>query len=530
MALEFRAGVLRLGMGFGIGVAVAAGAIWLALVVHARRPARELLAGGSELGLTARPPGRPALVSLGVGAAAALAALAIVIVVGAGEVGSATGAFFGAGSLLLASGLAFSHACLVALARGGGRAGLTLRGLGVRSAARRRGRSLATVALLACGSFLVVAVGANRRDPLAGAGRRDCGTGGFALYGETALPVYRDLNDPEVRQDRGLRALDREGARVVPLRVREGDEASCLNLNRPQQPRLAGVAPEALASRRAFRFAQTIEPARASEPSGFAASQSSAGTGESAWALLAERQPDGAVPAVADAATVTWSLKTRVGQTATYADEKGRPFQVRFVGALAPSMLQGAVFISEKDFLERFPTEAGYRAFLVDVAGDAGKAAEALSRGLRREGLALAPATERLAEFYAMQNTYISIYQLLGGLGLVIGSVGLGLVVLRNVLERRGELALLRAVGLRRAQLKALVLWEHWGLLGLGLGCGIVAALVAVVPTLGASGSGVQVLSLLGTLAGILASGVVWTYFAAWAALRGPLLDALRNE
>jgi hypothetical protein len=438
-----------------------------------------------------------------------------VIVVGAGEVGSATGAFFGAGSLLLVSGLAFSHAFLVALARGGGRAGLTLRGLGVRSAARRRGRSLATVALLACGSFLVVAVGANRRDPLAGAGRRDSGTGGFALYGETALPVYRNLNDAEVRQDRGLRALDGEGVRVVPLRVREGDEASCLNLNRPQQPRLAGVAPEALASRGAFRFAQTIEPV---------------GTGESAWALLAKRQPDGAVPAIADAATITWSLKTRIGQTATYADEKGRPFQVRFVGALAPSMLQGAVFISEKDFLERFPTEAGYRAFLVDVAGDAGRAAEALSRGLRREGLALVPATKRLAEFYAMQNTYISIYQLLGGLGLVIGSVGLGLVVLRNVLERRGELALLRAVGLRRGQLKALVLWEHWGLLGLGLGCGIVAALVAVVPTIGTSGSGVQVLSLLGTLAGILASGVVWTYLAAWAALRGPLLDALRNE
>ena len=33
-----------------------------------------------------------------------------------------------------------------------------------------------------------------------------------------------------------------------------------------------------------------------------------------------------------------------------------------------------------------------------------------------------------------------------GGLGLLLGSVGLGVVVLRNVLERRGELALLLAV------------------------------------------------------------------------------------
>ena len=71
----------------------------------------------------------------------------------------------------------------------------------------------------------------------------------------------------------------------------------------------------------------------------------------------------------------------------------------------------------------------------------------------------------------------------LGGLGLVLGSIGLGLVVLRNMLERRGELAMLRAVGFDRGRLKRMVFHEHWGLMLAGLVCGVLAAVVAVVPT-----------------------------------------------
>jgi predicted lysophospholipase L1 biosynthesis ABC-type transport system permease subunit len=238
------------------------------------------------------------------------------------------------------------------------------------------------------------------------------------------------------------------------------------------------------------------------------------------------------VPAVADAATITWSLQKKVGDTLSYTDEQGRPFEVRLVAAIAPSMLQGGLFVSERALLAHFPSVSGYRMFLVDVdpPSDETRAAEALMRGFQREGLSLVPATERLGEFFAVNNTYVSIFQVLGGLGMVLGSVGLGLVVLRNVLERRGELALLRAVGFRRSELRRLVLWEHWGLLLAGLVIGAAAAGVAVLPALGTSGRGLPMVSLGLTLAGILASGLLWTHLAAAAALRGPLLDALRNE
>jgi len=98
--------------------------------------------------------------------------------------------------------------------------------------------------------------------------------------------------------------------------------------------------------------------------------------------------------------------------------------------------------------------------------------------------------------------------------------------VLRNVLERRGELALLQAVGFERAALQRLVMGEHLPLIALGLFIGIAAALAAVLPEGAALPAGL----LAATLAGLVAGGFGWCFLAARLALRGPLLPALRNE
>jgi ABC-type antimicrobial peptide transport system permease subunit len=180
---------------------------------------------------------------------------------------------------------------------------------------------------------------------------------------------------------------------------------------------------------------------------------------------------------------------------------------------------------------ERFPSEGGYRMFLIDApAASAAEISAILSERLSDAGLAIMPATERLAEFNAVENTYLAIFQALGGLALVLGSAGLGVVVLRNVLERRGELALMRAVGFEAGLLARLILTEHWALLVLGLAAGIVPALVAVAPAVRTAGTAFPYLSLGLTLAAVAVTGLAWTWLATRLALRGPLLAALRNE
>jgi hypothetical protein len=449
------------------------------------------------------------------------------------------GAFFGAGTLLLIAGLGFVSVWLGKLARKTGAAHFTLGELAMRGCGRRRARSLTTIALLASGCFIVAAVGVFRLEADLDASRSS-GTGGFALIGESTLPVVQDLNTEAGQEFYGLSKGQTEGISFVQFRMREGDDASCLNLNRAQQPRLLGVKPESLAGR--FSFADVA--------SGLDKSKG--------WSLLSSdqhREPlcecssAEIIPAIGDANSIEWALGKKLGDTIDYTDDAGRTVQLRLVGAVANSILQGSLIIDEAEFVKHFPSQTGYRWFLIDAPSGTASSrrsvelqlgakptnsisaiSSTLSRALQDAGLELTPATVRLNAFNAVQNTYLGTFQVLGGLGLLLGSAGLGVVVLRNVLERRGELGLLVAVGFRRRALRRLVLGEHAALLLLGLALGIFAAAVAVLPSILSSAGQLPHLSLALTLIGVVLNGLAWTWLATRAALRGNLLVALRNE
>ena len=112
----------------------------------------------------------------------------------------------------------------------------------------------------------------------------------------------------------------------------------------------------------------------------------------------------------------------------------------------------------------------------------------------------------------------------------MIGTIGLAAVLLRNVLERRRELAVLRAVGYAPAHLTKMTFAENLFLLGMGLGIGTACALVAVLPTVIARGGTPPILSVVALLATVLVVGLVATFAAVRAMNRSPLLDALRSE
>jgi putative ABC transport system permease protein len=537
-ALQFHATPATLVIGACAGTVVALLTIWLTLRKQARQPARELLAEAvSSSWSVARGPA--AWIAVGSGlAAAAIVSWALF----QGESAN-PGVFFGAGALLLVAGLAGAAAWFGRLAREAGAARLTLGGLGMRGCARRRKRSLATVALLACGSFLIVAIGVFRLDANRDSTKRNSGTGGFALIGESTMPVVQDLNTRPGREFFGLGTDELAGVNVAPLRVRAGDEASCLNLNRAQKPRLLGVKPESLAGR--FTFANVAKGLdrrngwellrRRSNPRREALIKKSevrSPKSEVDQSLLTSAATGmEEIPAIGDANSIQWALGKKVGDTIDYVDEQGRAFKLRLVGAVANSILQGSLLIDEAEFVKRFPDESGYRMFLMDAPSNSvSQVSATLSRALQDVGLELTPAAERLNAFNAVQNTYLGTFQVLGGLGLLLGSAGLGVVVLRNVLERRGELGLLLAVGFRRRALQRLVLSEHGALLGMGLGLGIAAAAVAVLPAIVTPGTQLPYGSLALTLAAVLLNGLLWTGLATGYALRGNLLAALRNE
>ncbi|MEP6663450.1 MAG: ABC transporter permease, partial [Verrucomicrobiota bacterium] len=549
-ALHFHATPMALVGGFIGSLLVSGLTIWLALRNQAKRPAHELLDQGAELEQNVPQNAKSKKWSWWIGIFSLAIAIGLTAFAISKKENADPGIFFGAGALLLIAGLAFTANFLKWLAQlsaaasrqsadsldeseSGALPGRRYENFGttsiaIRNIARRRKRSLATIGLLACGSFLVVSVAANKLDSEKDSRKRSSGTGGFALIGESTLPITKNLNTEAGRDFFGLSESDLAGVSFVSFRVRDGDDASCLNLNRAQTPRLLGVNPDVLAERKAFSFTKVLRETKTPWLSL-----------QPATVIDAPLQKDDAIPAIGDAASVQWALHKKVGDVIPYTDERGNQFNVRIVATLANSILQGSLIIDEAEFVKRFPSTSGYRMFLIDAPSDQGEyapshkidsASAALSRAMRDYGMELIKTETRLAQFNAVQNTYLNTFQILGGLGLLLGSAGMGIVVLRNVLERRGELAVLLAIGFRRKNLRTLVLSEHAALLFLGIGLGLVSALIAVLPALLSPRGDLPYLTLALTLGAVLLSGLVWTWAATRVALRGELMEALRNN
>jgi len=483
------------------GIVVALIAIWLASRRQLRHSARELLAGEiMERVVRQRRGGSiPTIVAV----TALVGGVVLLALVKGAE------AFFSAGSLLLISGLAFALGWLrrlsVAVTTGLESVGQ----LGARNTTRRRGRSLATITVLASGVFMVVAVDSFRKSPPSEGDTKDPGTGGFALVGESSLPIYEDLNSEKGREAYGLNEKVMSDVHVIPLRVRDGDDASCLNLNRALQPRLMGLKPSELADRKAFQ----ISPSSAT------------------WNLLNQNATEQEIPGIVDAKTLQWALQKKIGDVVEYRDDRGQTLRVKLVATIADSMLQGNVLIAEQEFVKRFPASGGYRYFLIDCPPGKMAAVRAdLSRALTDRGLELTASSTKLAEFQAVENTYLAIFQALGGLGLLLGSAGLAIVVARNVLERRREFGLLAAVGFRSRQLRGLVFAEHRWLIVAALVIGTVSALVGVWPNLAAKAGGFPLREVAILLAALAFGCLFWTWLATRLALRGSGVAALRSE
>lgn len=507
-------------IGYTASLAVSVLTILWAVRVLAKAAPRALLAGVTTTDNTALAARRPKW-SRWIAAGAGLGAL---VLVGAGwfvhDHEAQAGTFFGSGALLLTACLAGVWAWM----RGSrhhrlveqGRAALAR--LGVRNAGRHPTRSLLTVGLLASAVFVVVAVESFHRDVGQVSLAPNSGTGGFALLAETDVPVFQDLNTSKGRDELNFPDAATETLQDVHFfgfRLRAGDDASCLNLYQPTRPSLLGV-PSTFVDLDRFQFQKHL----ATKPE----------NGPYPWSLL-NGDADGAVPVICDATTAEYALKKKLGKTLAVPNERGEPVKLRIVGLLADSIFQSQLLMSEANFLKLYPSQEGFSFYLIEVPPNRTEAVKnLLAATLAERGFEVTSTAGKLASFWAVENTYLSTFQALGGLGLVLGALGLAVVLLRTVWERRGELALFRALGFRRTALSRLILAENGFLLALGLGVGILTALVAVLPHLGDGAGRVSWARLLVLIGAVLAVGLAAAALAVRASLRAALVPALRRE
>lgn len=392
--------------------------------------------------------------------------------------------------------------------------------LGIRNASRNRSRSVMTTSLIASATFVIVAVAAGQMNPAETEPNVQSGNGGFTLVAETDIPILYDLNTTEGRSKLGLNVLDAglmqtlDQAHVVPFRVRPGENASCLNLYQTQLPTVLAVPDVVLQDfieKERFLFADT--------PS------------EKPWTLINGRLDNGNAPVLGDMNTLMYSLHKGIGKTINVPSDDNPEHTLQVVGMFANSVFQGVLVMSESNFREVFPDQVGFQYFLIEVPVEKSEeVSTALESNLGDYGFDAEKVSDRLTDFLAVQNTYLSTFQTLGGLGLLLGTIGLATVMLRNVLERRSELALMRAIGFRKSQIASLVVLENTFLLLCGLILGTVSALLAMSPHLLSAVADVPWQSLGVLLLAVFGVGMLSVLAAVRAAIATPILSTLRGE
>ena len=432
----------------------------------------------------------------------------------------ATAGFFGGGLLLLTALLCYQSVWL--RRRSGnkltGNGWWSLVHLGFRNASYRPSRSVLCIALIASAAFIIVSVEAFRRPSMEVSIDRKSGSGGFPLMAESLVPLVNDPNTPEGRETFNLSnqgTVDLSKVSFAPFRLRPGDDASCLNLYQPRNPRIISPRSDFIQSNR-FSFASSISGDTAEK--------------QNPWLLLNRQFADGAVPVIADANSMTYVLHLKPGEDLVL-DNEGNPIRLRVVAALSDSIFQSELIMSEANFLRLFPGRGGYRLFLIDTPSDQATAVgAALEDRLSDFGFDVVTTAKRLAEFHQVENTYLSTFQMLGGLGLVLGTLGLSAVLLRNVFEQRRELALLSAIGYNSTHFTRMIVAENALLVGLGILTGVGCALLAIAPAVIERGANFNNRSLPVLLLAVLLAGFTASLIATLAILRAPLLPALRAE
>ena len=516
-SLKLHVAPVPLFIGAASGIVAAVICVAFTLRGLRKHSTRSLLAGQLRSNLQIKERTR----SFPLAIAATVAGATLLVLAFTQAIGQVPG-FFGGGTVLLIALLLFQSGWLRRRRRGslGGSGWWPVTRLGIRNTTYRPARSILCIALLASAVFIIVAVDSFRhRSGIETLDHRS-GTGGYPLLAESLLPLVKDPNSSEGREDLNLHDDNPDSVlkevTFTRFRVKPGDDASCLNLYQPRNPKIIAPISDFIESNR-FTFQSSLQE-----------------NGEelaNPWLLLNRTFADGAVPVIGDANSLTYVLHLKVGDDFVIPNGD-RQIKLRIVGALADSLFQSELLMSEGNFTRLFPDEQGYRFFLIDVpyANQSAAVTAALEDRLSDYGFDVQPTAERLANFHRVENTYLSTFQMLGGLGLLLGTIGLSAILLRNVLERRRELALMRAVGYNSQHFTLMIVAENVVLLLSGLVTGTVCALLAIAPVLVNRHGAFSNPSLGLLLLGVLVAGLAASVLATRAALRSPLLAALRAE
>jgi ABC-type antimicrobial peptide transport system permease subunit len=287
--------------------------------------------------------------------------------------------------------------------------------------------------------------------------------GSYHIMGESTTPIFANLADETSREGSNIQSMVFEDLEVEQFKTKGDVGGTCSNLNRIANPRIIG-ANESFFNDNTFVFISTEDGGSEDDP----------------WSMLKDSSKEGEVPAVGDYNTIVWILGLDVGSTIPVVDEAGETVDLKIVGIIGNSIFQGSLIIWDEYFDELYPTNNGFQLFLFrSNEKDIRPQMIELESALSRYGFDAFSVESVVVENILIENTYISIFQVILIFGLIIGTLGFGIVASRNMMERIREIGILRAIGFSKELVLRILVLENSYVILCALAIGTVSGILA---------------------------------------------------
>lgn len=370
------------------------------------------------------------------------------------------------------------------------------------------------ILFIAAGIFIVFILGSNRKNFSGINNERSGGTGGYILWCENTIPVKEDLNSTEGRKLYGLDDSDLDAISFIQIKRSAGNDASCLNLNHISAPPLLGIDVTEFVRKKSFSFSSVLNTKTISNP----------------WNFLNLTPGNNIIYGIADQSVLEWNLKLKIGDTLILRAENGTPLKIVIAGGLQSSVFQGNVIIGLNNFSRYFPSVSGSSVLLADGKSDQTDLyIKTLNDRLENNGVIIETTGHRLESFFEVTNTYLSVFAVLGALGMIIGIAGLGFVLLRNYNQRRQEFSLMLAIGFSLDRIRNMIFSEQLLIMMAGISTGIISAMVATLPSISTLAD-IPWLLLFMMITAIFLAGISALFFALKPITKNSLISSLKKE
>ena len=387
--------------------------------------------------------------------------------------------------------------------RGRWQAALRTAGAYAESAPGRTGRLHATFGIVLFMAAALQVLGAATQIDV---GRQ---SGGFAVIADAVA----DLDRPAITEAPGVGAAIALQSTTVPedrygVERGDGDDAEVLRVRYPV--RLVG-ATGALPQVQAFALAEALPEY------------------DSAAAALEAVVRDG------DKAVVDRYARPPGAQLGddVVLDLGGGPRPYQLIGVL-DTFLLGSVFIGETEFGDLVSSPGATHLLATAAAGTSpAQLAATLEEAGRDVGAVARTVDEVAADTVAVNRTFTDTFALMLLLGLAVALVAVAAVLARSTQQRRPQLAVLRALGLRRSTVALTVAAEPIAVAAVGGVAGLVVGLVVLRVLFAAGFSDLAFVVDLGrslaVVGAVLVLLVVVSLATAWPAVPRDPSDALRD-